>query len=421
MGDFSYKIMIGGRPERGVVAANDIREAAAFLRRKNSIILDLAECRIERGANASAKRNSRGNGGGGTFDRILSGLLISKKSLELSARNLAVLIKGGVPILTALEVCASQAKGRLGRAYLTVAEKIRAGKSLEESVAEEMPFVGKLTLGLVKVGESNGALDAMLLYAADIMERSRKIRNDVIQAMSYPCLVTLMSLGAGFYITTVAIPKITALLGSKRRILPPITLALLDVSAFVRAHWAAILLIPLAAFVALLLARRNPVLGERIDQWLLRIPLLGKAFRTSANSLWARNLGMLLRSGIDIISAIKLTAEGLPNIRVRKELERAGEMVRSGTPLSESIRKTDIAKLSPLAASMVEIGENTGTVDDGLLYVADFNEKELERRLDFLSRMIEPAMLVIVGGMVAFVYMAFFMGLMAVTRGAGGM
>jgi type II secretory pathway component PulF len=416
MSEFQYKTISNGKLSTGVLAAKNINEAAALLRQRNALVLELEEA-PDRPAGTGLKIPAALSAVASS--PIWSRLMVSGKALEHSLRHLSVLIRGGVPILSALEICADQTKGRLKNALLEAAESIRAGHTLEESAAKHMPFLGRLTLGLIKVGESNGSLDAMFQYAADLMERKRKIRNNVIQALTYPAIVSAMSLAAGFYITTVAIPKITSLLGAKTRILPPITLALIDTSAFIRAHWAAILMTPVLIVVAVLLGRRNPDIGERVDWWILKTPLLGKAFRTSLNSLWCRNLGILLQSGIDIISAIGLTSEGLLNIHYKKEFERIRERVKSGVPFSECVRETTIKKLTPLAPSMIEIGENTGSVDEGLLYVADFNEKELERRLEFLSKIIEPILLVVVGGMVAFVYIAFFLGLMAVTRGAG--
>lgn len=416
MGEFKYKMISKGRTLSGVVAASDINEAAALLRRRDALVIELVEAKEgKRPASFEAPAFLAKLASSPSVAKWL----VSGKAVEQAMRHLSVLIRGGVPILSALEICADQTKGRLRDSLLATAESIRAGHTLEESAAREMPFLGRLTLGLIKVGESNGSLDDMFLYSSELLERKRKIRNNVLQALTYPAIVTVMSLAAGFYITTVAIPRITTLLGTKTRMLPPITRALLDTSAFVRGHWVAILLTPVVVFIGFVLARRNPETGERIDWWILRIPLLGKAFRTSLNSLWCRNLGVLLRSGIDIITAIGLTAEGLLNLHYRKEFEKIRERVKSGVPFSESVRGTTIKGLTPLAPSMIEIGENTGSIDEGLLYVADFNEKELERRLEFLSKIIEPALLVIVGGMVAFVYIAFFLGLMAVSRGAG--
>jgi type II secretory pathway component PulF len=237
--------------------------------------------------------------------------------------------------------------------------------------------------------------------------------------MVYPAIVTVMSLSAGFYITVVAIPKITSLLGQNPNALPPITRLLIDSSAFIRNYWPALVAFPILVIIGIIFARKKKVVGEKIDQYMLKVPLFGKIFRASLNALWGRNLGILIRSGIDIVSALHLTEKGLLNLHYKKEFVRIIEKVKSGIPFSDAIKVTTIKKLTPLAYSMVKIGENTGTIDDGLLYVSSFNEEELERKLEFLSKIIEPVLLVVVGGMVAFVYLAFFIGLMSITRRAG--
>ena len=417
MPEFKYEIIVNGKKESGITSAAGISEAATSLRTKGGMIVmlvesDYANATLKNSSDASVNKNH-------SWNISLSQFMVNGKALEQSLRYLSVLIKGGVPILSALEICSEEAEGRLAVSYKKVAESIQRGHTLTESMAEEMKFLGKLTLGLVEVGESNGSLDLMFEYAASILERRRKIKNDLIQAMIYPVIVTLMSFSAGFYITTVAIPKITSLLGQKHSALPPITQLLIDSSAFIRTYWPIILATPILIVVCLILARKRRHTGEIIDRWLLKIPLFGKIFKASLNALWGRNLGILIRSGIDIISALQLTERGILNLHYKKEFKKIIETVKSGIPFSDAIDRTSIRQLTPLSYSLVRIGENTGTVDDGLLYVSTFNEEQLERYLEFLSKIIEPVLLIVVGGMVAFVYLAFFIGLMSITRRAG--
>jgi len=204
MSSFHYKSISEGEMVSGTVTARDINEAAALLRERGFMIIELDEAK--RGFEKSSEKSSSAPFGAG---RLFSGLFISGKSVEHAMRHLSVLLRGGVPILSALEICAAQATGRLKTALLATAEGIRSGHTLEESMRKEMAFLGDLALGLVKVGESNGALDAMFEYSADLLERKRKIKNDIIQALTYPAIVTVMSLSAGFYITTVQIPNLT--------------------------------------------------------------------------------------------------------------------------------------------------------------------------------------------------------------------
>jgi len=416
MPNFKYEAVIKGTPEKSTINASDIKEAASMLRQRGGIILNLSEIAEKTEDNTTLEGDNKDLS---AYNISLSSLFVSSKALEQILRYLSVLIKGGVPILSALEISSEQAEGKLAKSLIKVAEGIRGGHTLTESMEKDMAFLGRLTLGLVHVGESNGSLDIMFQYAASLLERKRKIRNDLIQAMVYPAIVTVMSLSAGFYITVVAIPKITSLLGQNPNALPPITRLLIDSSAFIRNYWPALVAFPILVIIGIIFARKKKVVGEKIDQYMLKVPLFGKIFRASLNALWGRNLGILIRSGIDIVSALHLTEKGLLNLHYKKEFVRIIEKVKSGIPFSDAIKVTTIKKLTPLAYSMVKIGENTGTIDDGLLYVSSFNEEELERKLEFLSKIIEPVLLVVVGGMVAFVYLAFFIGLMSITRRAG--
>lgn len=344
--------------------------------------------------------------------RILTPFLVRTSAIEQAFQQLVILFKGDVPAVSAFETVADLASGTFRSALLETAESVRGGSTLAKALHAAMPWIGRLLIGLVEVGEANGSLPQMFAYASDILQRRRKLRAQVVRALTYPVLVVCMGLGVGYYVSAIAIPKIASVMGDASQ-LPPITRSLLDTSAWVQTKGYWIILVPLFIWMALALLRRVPGLGEALDRIGLHVPIFGKVGRYSANALLNHTLGLLVGSGISVVDALGLVEGTLVNRWYRRQVQETGVSVRAGRPFSAALAATDLNGLSPLTPALVRVGERSGSMDEGLAYVGDFYTDALERRLDLLGKLVEPALIIVVGGMVAFVYVAFFMGMAA--------
>ena len=362
-------------------------------------------------------KKARGRRPRNAAERFLARFLVRKGAIEQTFLQLVILLKGDVPVVSALETCAELSGSDLKAALYETAEHVRGGLSLAKALRKSMPWIGKLFIGLVEVGEANGSLPQMFTYAAKIMQQRRTIRNQVIRAMTYPVLVVFMGLGVGYYVSTVAIPKIISVMGNPDA-LPPITKSLLTTSAFLQAHGAWLLLAPVLAVVLWMTLRRTPGIGTVLDRIALYVPIFGKVGRFSANALFNHTMSMLVKSGISVVDALELVRETLANGWYRRQLAAVRRKVVGGRMLSDSLRETSMQRLSPLTPALVKVGENSGNMDEGLNYVGDYYGDALERRLDLLGKLVEPALIVVVGGMVAYVYIAFFMGMAAMNAAA---
>lgn len=363
-----------------------------------------------------------GKKGGGrrsrnAVERSLARFLIRRSAIEQTFLQLVILLKGDVPVVSALETCAELSGSDLKMALVETAEHVRGGLPLAKAFRQAMPWIGELFIGLVEVGETNGSLPQMFAYAAKIMQRRRTIRSQVIRAMTYPVLVVFMGLGVGYYVSTVAIPKIVSVMGNPDG-LPPITRSLLTTSAFLKSHGVGLLLAPALAVAGWMLLRKIPGVGVVCDRLALRMPIFGKVGRFSANALFNHTMSMLVASGISVVDALDLVRETLSNAWYRRQLADVRQKVRGGRMFSDALRETALRGLSPLTPALVKVGENSGNMDEGLKYVGDYYGEALERRLDLLGKLVEPALIVVVGGMVAYVYIAFFMGMAAMSAAA---
>lgn len=410
-----FKYIVGlaaGGKERGILTADSQEIAENILKDRGHTVV-----RIETVCSSVMDSPHYNLSERSAQEKTLSRIFISSSQMEQSLEQLAMMLEGGIPILNAIQTVAAQSGYFLSRALFCVANRLQTGKPLTDTLREELPFLGNIVIGMISAGEANGDVDKMCRYSAELLKRRRLLRSQVLQAMTYPALVILVTIGIVTFLMLKVIPKIMKFLSGRSAKLPPITQALVDVTGFLQTNGIYLLLIPVVLIAVIILLRKNPETAVHLDRITLYVPVVGKVFRASSNMLWCRTLGILLRSGINIIPALEFTSAALNNFFYRSELNEIKNMISQGHPLSTALRVSELRPFVPLADAMLVVGENTGHMDVGLLQVADFCDADLQKRIALLSKMIEPALFVIVGGIVGFVYIAFFMGLMAASTG----
>jgi type IV pilus assembly protein PilC len=272
-----------------------------------------------------------------------------------------------------------------------------------------------MVIQLVRVGEQTGTLEPVLNRAAGALERRRILWTQMLTAMAYPAVVCVAAIGVAGYMILGVIPKLQKLLVSLGRKLPAITQALLDVSDFFQVYLPAIL----GGMVGLILIVTTIYLTARgrlaIDRAALRLPLLGYLFRLSATTQFSYALGTLLRSGVTLVESLR-TVAGLHSNRYAGSIVLAARdaVVRGGN-LADQLMVPSV--YMPMLPRMVAVGEAAGTLDDVLDEVARFHESQLQVAIRRLSVLIEPIIIIVVGGIVGFVYIAFFVALFSVAGG----
>lgn len=412
MPSYSYTALEHGQRTEGIIDAKNKDEAVSQLRAKRLIPLKIEPSRTHRAMTAKRSRT----------ERIFCRFLIRPVHIELAMSQLAQVIKAGVPILTALESVGAQAPFYLKRVLGSIITRVQDGQSLERSLREEAPFFGKVTIGLISVGESNGTLDEMLRYSADLLERSRKVKAQVLGALAYPTAVVIGAFGLGYYMVAKVIPQIMSFIGTQDpSTLPLVTQYLIYTTDFLKLYGGYIMLTPVVLVILFIAAKKNKNTAPKVDHAILWIPPIGKALREHCNTMWCRTLGALLSSGIDILSALELVNTTMSNACYSERLGAIRQQIRQGATLTRAYRDNGMKRLCPMAYTMISVSEDSGGLDESLLHVADYCEEQLNRRVAMLSKMIEPAVFVLVGGMVGFVYFAFFLAMLAATNKAAGM
>lgn len=413
MPSFAYTLLEKGERRSGRVQALDAAAAAAQLKQRGGRILRLTPA----AANASSATLSLPTG----LEKSLRGILVRPAQIERLLDQLAQMLRAGVPLLTALQASAKLAPRMLKHTLNAIAGHVREGRPLHQVLQQEAAFIGPITLGLIRAGENNGALDEMLRYAAGLLAQRRKVRSQILGALAYPLFVMLAAFGLGYYMVTRVIPQIMDFIGAQSTAdLPRITQYLVYTNDFMQIHGRAFLLAAAVTVAAAILAKRNRKTAPQVDEVILYIPPIGAALKHYANALWCRTLGSLVKSGIDIMVALELAADTVGNAAYQLKIMRMRDAICQGVAFPLAMRQAGLDKLCPMAGTMIGVSEHSGGLDEGLLHAAAFSEEQLARRVALLSKMIEPAIFILVGGMVGFVYFAFFLAVLSATQAARG-
>ena len=334
---------------------------------------------------------------------------------EFAFRQLATMLHGGLPLVAALETCGEQAVNAQGAAlWRGIAAQINAGGMFSTALAATRNF-DRYVVALAEVGESTGELERTLLSAAEYLERKREHRAMVMNALFYPVLVVLATTVVVWFMMVKVIPALKAFVEAQQRSLPAMTQLLIEMSDWTVAHGPRLAIIAASSIAALWLARRNDGIREATDALLFRLPVVGGILRLSATAVLSRSLALLLESGVTLLAALE-TVEGLfGNLRTRHILAEARRNVIRGGTLSETIRPH--REFAPMLSRMASVGEATGSLGTTLADVARFHEERLRQMIRRLGMLMEPLLIVVVGTIVGFVYIAFFLAIFSLAGG----
>lgn len=337
-------------------------------------------------------------------------LPVTSLDVELGFRQMASMLRSGVSVLTALKTTSMQSsRPRAASLWLNLEDHIRRGGTLSDAMRLNKRCFTDYIIQLVRVGEHSGEMDTSLSRAAEHLELHRNVRMMVVNALIYPCIATVMAVGVSAYLVFAVIPKISVFLEASGARLPGVTQALIDVSHWLRLNGplaAAIVIGVIAAWFAI---RRHSVGREMQDSILLRLPVAGRILRLSATAVFARGLGLLIDSGVTLLDALSALEQLLSNRRLSRRIARAREGVMRGETLATMLEQAP--EFLPHLARMTAVAEATGTLGPTLEEVARFHESLLVIAIKRFSVLIEPLMIIVTGGIVGFVYIAFFMAL----------
>ncbi len=336
---------------------------------------------------------------------------ISTRELAIFARQLGVLYEAGVPVLSALTAIRQQQgeQSPLGGALMRLEQQLVAGDSLALAMRENGAFP-PLLVNMVAAGEVGGTLDEVLKRAATYFEREHQIGEKVKNALTYPKFVALVALGITWFLLASVVPNFATIFSSFDMELPAITRFMLNISSFLVA-WSWLLLVVALALVLLFKQwSSNPGGKELLDKLSLRVPGLGKLVSMNAISRFCRTLAALFRSGVDMITALKLAEQTMDNAVFAQTVQEVTMAIGQGSRLAAELERSGL--FPPMVLHMVHVGESSGSLDAMLNQVADFYDQDLNTLTERLGRMIEPIVLLVMALVVGLIALAIALPMM---------
>ena len=387
---------LAGIPARGEVEANSKQDVAEQLKERGLVVVDIAHKYRSKELNIEL------------FARV------KPADLAVATRQLSTMVSSGMTILRALYVLEAQTESnKLKEAVAAVRRDVEAGLQLSDALERHPKVFSGLYVSMVRAGETGGVLDECLLRVADQLEKDASLRRQVRAATIYPTLVISFALIVMLALVAFLIPVFEGVFKQFGGKLPALSQFMVGFSHLVDDQWY-ILIAVVAVLIISFLSFKNSKWGRpHWDAFKLRVPMkIGDVVQKVAIARWSRTFSSLVSAGVPIMQAIEITGKTAGNAVIEKSMAEVIASVKSGGPISEPLKR---AKVFPAMVShMVGVGEETGALDEMLGKVADFYEDEVEAAVKAMTSILEPAMIVIVGGIVGIIVISMYLPLFSV-------
>lgn len=399
-----------GRVQNQTIEAPNARDARALLRDRGLFVQDIKE----------KKTLELKDLGKIDLNEMLASVTIKDKAVF--SRQLAVMVNAGVPIVRALGILGDQATNpKLKKAVMELSEDVQQGSPMSESMRKFPKVFDRLYIAMIQAGEIGGVLDEVLNRLSKLLEDNARLQNQIKSALTYPLVVGGFAILVFLGLTIFLIPIFAEIFESLDGIeLPLLTLVLLKISGFLRSAWIFVLAAMLVGiYFATAQYYKTPVGRRNLDGVMLQLPLFGDLIQKNSVARFSRTFGALTRAGVPILTALEIVRDTAGNQVIADSVDRARVEVQSGGMISSALSEGKKTTFPPMSLQMMMIGEETGELDAMLMKVADFYEDEVEQAVKALTSIIEPVMIVVVGGMVATILLAMYLPMFKVFDGLG--
>ncbi len=390
MGAYEYVALDGeGRKRKGLIEGDTARQARQHLRGQGLIPIS-----IDTVSNTDRKQQT-----------IFSTRKISVRDLALVTRQLATLIRSGLPLEESLLAISQQTeKARVNRVILGVRSQVLEGRSLANSLGQFPNAFPVLYRATVEAGEASAKLDLVLEKLAEYMESRERLHQKIQLALLYPVLLTLVSIAVIVGLLVFVVPEIVSVFDNTGQALPLLTQWLIDSSDFFREYGLFLLSGCLLGWFLWRLGMRIRQARTAFHLFLLKLPLVGRFVRGSNTARFTRTLAILTSSGVTLLDALKIAGQVLPNLPMRQAVEIATAGVREGESLHGALQKSRL--FAPISLHLIHSGEMSGHLPEMLESASENQELEVQSMTDLLVGISEPVLIMFMGGVVLTIVMA---------------
>lgn len=395
---FQYQALdAAGRSVSGVVQADTSRQARTQLRAQGLLPVEVSQVHARARASVVWARG------------------ISATELSLLTRQMATLLDSGLTLEQTLNALIEEAAEPMTREVLTgVKTEVTSGQSLAEALGAFDKSFPDFYRALVHGGEESGALPTVLQHLADYLDARQALKQKTSLALLYPVLVTIVAVTIVTGLLVYVVPQVVQVFQQSRQSLPLLTRSLITLSDFLRATWPYLVVIIGGAIAAARMALRSDVNRRRWHALLLRTPWLGPLIRSINTSRFASTLAILVGGGVPLLSALASGARVMTNMVLREAVEHAIERVREGASLARALGAS--RAFPPLLIHMVASGEVSGKLEQMLQRAAQLETRSLERRLTVFLTLLEPVMILVMGGIVLMIVLAILLPIIEINQ-----
>ncbi len=438
MPTFQFEAMDAtGQEIKDVIDAPNEEEAQQTIRQMGYFVTKLTVKKV--------KKQAAKGGKGGKRPKSFAIGGVNTKVLCTFTRQLSILQDAGLPILRSLRILEGQCKpGPLKNALMDVCDDIESGATLSEAMGKQPRAFSRLYVNMIKAGEAGGALEIILQRLADFLEKAQSLKRKVKGAMVYPIVVVLIAVGILTFIMIKIVPAFQKIFEDFGTELPGITQMLINMSMWTSTYWYLIPAFPILIFLTVKISRNFKEGRAGWDNFVLKIPVFGQIIEKNIVARTTRTLGTLITSGVPILEALNMTRETSNNFVFENMYGKIYEAIREGEAIAGPMKQYSRPTFHPITAfwwflfvagpigiliylmkmnrrvvddlvvNMVDVGEETGELDTMLNKVADTYDEEVAVLTDSLTSLLEPLMIVVLGGIVGFIVIALFMPLIKI-------
>jgi type IV pilus assembly protein PilC len=397
MSTYVFKAMdLAGVKARGELEADSKQAVSDQLKQRGLIVLEIADKHASREIELPFMRS------------------VGTSELAVFARQLATMITSGMSILRALYVLEWQTENKfLKETIVAVRKDVEAGLSLSDSLARHPKVFSPLFVAMAQAGETGGVLEDALLRVADQLEKDASLRRQIRSAMVYPALVITFAIGVMMALVAFLVPVFEGVFKQFGGELPSITKVSVFLSHAVTGYWWLIFLLAAGAVVGFLKWKKSTWGRPQWDHFRLRIPMkIGAIVQQVAVARWSRTLSSLSSAGVPLLQALDITGRTGGNVAVEEAMEGVIASVKRGGTIAAPLAQAPIFPV--MVTHMVGVGEETGELDTMLDKVAEFYEDQVEASVKALTSILEPVMIIVIGGIVGFIVISMYLPLFTV-------
>jgi len=405
---YEYKALDqNGKNLKGIVNAESVSAARKKLRSAGNYPISIRESSGNLKEKGQGKRVSRN-----PFERI------ARKEVHIFTRQLATLLGAKIPLVPALASLVAQTNNlALQRIIALIKESVNEGNTLANAMAEHPKVFSNIYLNMIRAGEASGSLDIVMEKLADFGEKQEELKGKLRAALVYPCIMAVICVGVLFILITYIIPNITQVFLDMEKVLPLPTRVLIGLSDFFKDYWMAVVL-GLGVVIGVVRIFIKSTFGRQVwDYFLLKIPVAGTVLQKIILARFASTLCSLLESGVGLIASMEIVKTIVNNRQVARVVDDAILQVKEGKSMTISLGNSQW--FPPMFVQMVGVGEQAGTLEKMLQKVADAYEREVESAVLGLTALIEPVMIVGMGGIVGAIILSILLPIFEMNQMVG--